>query len=202
MNVQLEKPDKRTAILKSTLELIKEHGFHGTPMSEIARNARVAAGTIYHYFDSKDTLITALYVYVKEELARAMLAGYNENVSYKDRFLAFWVNQCKYYISNEGSLVFMEQYVNSPYPRLYPDQESDLFRGQIVPFFRSGIENGTLKPIDSELLGPVIRGAIVATAKYHLAGRYLFTEKDLYDIACISWDGIKKHQHTNQDHDQ
>ena len=28
--------DKRTAILKATLKLISENGFHGTPMSQIA----------------------------------------------------------------------------------------------------------------------------------------------------------------------
>ena len=52
MIVQSDIPDKREAILKSTLELIKDNGFHGTPISLIAKNAGVASGTIYHYFPS------------------------------------------------------------------------------------------------------------------------------------------------------
>src|SRR5690606_31556619 len=55
--------DKKKAIFESTLELIKENGFHGTPMSLVAKNACVAAGTIYHYFKSKDELICELYAY-------------------------------------------------------------------------------------------------------------------------------------------
>ncbi|PTS95622.1 TetR family transcriptional regulator, partial [Pedobacter sp. HMWF019] len=66
MNVQLENNGKRDAILNSTLELVKSHGFHGAPMSQIAKNANVAAGTIYHYFDSKETLIIELYIRTKE----------------------------------------------------------------------------------------------------------------------------------------
>ncbi|MFC0182895.1 helix-turn-helix domain-containing protein [Pseudarcicella hirudinis] len=32
------------------LELIVKHGFHASPMSDVAKHANVAAGTIYHYF--------------------------------------------------------------------------------------------------------------------------------------------------------
>ena len=61
MSVQPDIADKKEAILKSTLELIKDNGFHGTPISEIARHAGVASGTIYHYFSSKDAIIITLY---------------------------------------------------------------------------------------------------------------------------------------------
>ncbi len=38
--------DKRDAILKATLNLVSENGFHGTPMSKIAKEAGVSAGII------------------------------------------------------------------------------------------------------------------------------------------------------------
>jgi AcrR family transcriptional regulator len=53
--------EKKKAIFESTLELVRENGFHGTPMSLVAKKAGVAAGTIYHYFESKDALIIALH---------------------------------------------------------------------------------------------------------------------------------------------
>ena len=59
MRVAEQKPggDKRTAIFESTLALVREQGFHGTPMSQVAKKAGVAAGTLYLYFESKDHLI-------------------------------------------------------------------------------------------------------------------------------------------------
>lgn len=66
--------DKRTAILKATLKLISENGFHGTPMSQIAEEAGVGAGTIYRYFESKEVLIHDLFLEVKREISQAMLS--------------------------------------------------------------------------------------------------------------------------------
>src|SRR5690606_18390542 len=108
MNVQLENITcKKTAILESTLRLIKENGFHGTPMSQIAKSAGVAAGTIYHYFDSKDTLIQSLYLYVKERMSN-IIPHQEDDKPYKELFLSFWIAQCEYFIENEDVLHFIE----------------------------------------------------------------------------------------------
>ena len=54
-NRQLE--DKRTKILEATLRLISEKGFHGTPISKVAKEAGVSTGIIYHYFKDKHELL-------------------------------------------------------------------------------------------------------------------------------------------------
>jgi len=64
--------DKREEIIRASLELIAEHGFHGSPMSMIADRAGVAAGTIYRYFENKDALIIALFGEIDEKIG----AGY------------------------------------------------------------------------------------------------------------------------------
>ena len=83
---------KRTAILEATLALIAEHGLHGTAMSMIADKAGVGAGTIYRYFDSKEDLITQLYLEIKREMGKAILEGYSEDLSLRDRFRILWLN--------------------------------------------------------------------------------------------------------------
>jgi len=49
--------DKKALVLQATLELISEQGFYATPMSQIAKKANVAVGTIYLYFPNKEGLI-------------------------------------------------------------------------------------------------------------------------------------------------
>lgn len=193
MNVQLENPvcNKKKAILESSLTLIKEHGFHGTPMSQIAKNACVAAGTIYHYFDSKDDLIKELFIYAKDKLAKAIIREDDCSLSYRERFLNYWVSQCSFFINNENVLYFLEQYINSPYAKLFRDQESQLFRNRVRPFIQEGIDSGKIRALEYELLGPIIHGSIVAAAKIHLSGRQIFTRDRLYGIAEVVWDGIK-----------
>jgi TetR/AcrR family transcriptional repressor of multidrug resistance operon len=193
MNVQLEDIcGKRETVLNSTLALIKEHGFHGTPMSQIAKHAGVAAGTIYHYFESKEVLITELYVYVKDKMALSVLQCDDDSKPYKDRFFNMMINQFHFYVQNEDALVFLELYTNSPFIKNFPDKDSQLFVDKVYTFFNYGIENAYFRNIDSRLLAPTVKGTLVAAAKFQLSQHMMFSEEDINEVVSIIWDGIKR----------
>lgn len=52
--------DRRDDILKASLHLFAEKGFHGTSMRDIARAADITEGLIYHYFAGKRDLFRAI----------------------------------------------------------------------------------------------------------------------------------------------
>src|SRR5437660_12011340 len=52
---------KRERILDAAVRVFAEKGFFGAKVSEIAREAGVADGTIYLYFKSKDDLLISLF---------------------------------------------------------------------------------------------------------------------------------------------
>jgi TetR/AcrR family fatty acid metabolism transcriptional regulator len=53
--------DKRDRILKAAVKVFARNGFHATRVSEVAKAAGVADGTIYLYFKSKDELLVSLF---------------------------------------------------------------------------------------------------------------------------------------------
>jgi TetR/AcrR family transcriptional regulator, fatty acid metabolism regulator protein len=53
--------DKRERILDAAERVFAQHGFFAARVSEIAREAGVADGTIYLYFKSKDDLLISLF---------------------------------------------------------------------------------------------------------------------------------------------
>jgi TetR/AcrR family transcriptional regulator, fatty acid metabolism regulator protein len=53
--------DKRTRILAAAERIFARHGFFSARVSEIAKEAGVADGTIYLYFKSKDDLLISLF---------------------------------------------------------------------------------------------------------------------------------------------
>src|SRR5215813_13570772 len=53
--------DKRERILDAAERVFAQHGFFAARVSEIAREAGVADGTIYLYFKSKDELLISLF---------------------------------------------------------------------------------------------------------------------------------------------
>ncbi|MCK6546112.1 TetR/AcrR family transcriptional regulator [Myxococcota bacterium] len=53
--------DRRKQILQAAVEVFAERGFHRTRVSDIAKRAGVAYGLIYHYFDSKDDVLSSVF---------------------------------------------------------------------------------------------------------------------------------------------
>lgn len=182
--------DKKLAIFESTLQLIREHGFHGTPMSQIARKAGVAAGTIYHHFDSKDSLICDLYDYLVEQMLDALLQADAEQMDYQERFFNFFISHCLFYIEHPNALFFMEQFVNSPYNtgQARPGNER---AGTFRHLIQYGVDQGLLRDMDHRILGSLVHGAVVSTAKIHLCRRIALQEPQLQQIARMIWDGIR-----------
>lgn len=199
MNVHLGDPptmtavtDKKTAIFESTLTLVRENGFHGTPMSQIAKKAGVAAGTIYHHFDSKDTLILELYEHVVGQMLSSLLQSDAEEMDFKERFFNFFVSHCLFYIEHPNALFFMEQFVNSPYNNRQTLQENQSAQGTFRHLIQHGVKNHLLKPLDYRIISSLVHGAVVSAAKMHLCRKIALSREELGTIAGIMWDGIKK----------
>jgi AcrR family transcriptional regulator len=54
--------DKRRQILDAAIRVFARHGFHATRVSDIADEAGVAYGLVYHYFSSKDEVLNELFL--------------------------------------------------------------------------------------------------------------------------------------------
>ena len=73
-----ERSDKRERILGAAERVFARRGFFAARVSEIAKDAGVADGTIYLYFKSKDDLLISLFEHrMKQvnEVLRATIAG-------------------------------------------------------------------------------------------------------------------------------
>jgi TetR/AcrR family fatty acid metabolism transcriptional regulator len=53
--------DKREALLAAATRVFAERGFFGAQVADVARQAGVAAGTVYLYFRSKDDLLVSIF---------------------------------------------------------------------------------------------------------------------------------------------
>ena len=53
--------DKRDRIMNAAITAFAQNGYHQATMAAVAREAGVAAGTIYLYFKSKDDLLISIF---------------------------------------------------------------------------------------------------------------------------------------------
>ena len=66
-----KKQETRRQILEATSNLLQEKGFDQTTTRDIAAAARVAAGTVFNYFASKEALVVALVAEALDDAAEA-----------------------------------------------------------------------------------------------------------------------------------
>jgi TetR/AcrR family fatty acid metabolism transcriptional regulator len=64
--------DKRRLILDAAVRVFARQGFHTCRVSDIADEAGVAYGLVYHYFDSKDQILDTLFLERWDILLRAI----------------------------------------------------------------------------------------------------------------------------------
>jgi TetR/AcrR family fatty acid metabolism transcriptional regulator len=54
--------DKRRTILDAAVRVFARQGFHRCRVSDIADEAGVAYGLVYHYFDTKEEILDTLFL--------------------------------------------------------------------------------------------------------------------------------------------
>lgn len=72
--------DTGELVYTCAVELMNEHGYHGTPLREIAKNVGVQMSTLYYYFTSKQSLL----FYVMERTTKRLMGEVENSVDPDD----------------------------------------------------------------------------------------------------------------------
>jgi AcrR family transcriptional regulator len=83
--------EKRTAILEAATRVIVTQGL-SAPTMGIAKEAGVANGSLFTYFETKADLFNQLYLELKTEMAGAAMKGVPEGKDVRDQFFQVWRN--------------------------------------------------------------------------------------------------------------
>lgn len=181
--------------MRAALELIAEHGFHGAPISSIADQAVVGAGTIYRYFANKEVLITELFQELQDKINATLLEGYKTDKPIRERFIHISKMLLRYLISNPLDFRFLEQYLNSPYGVAFRRAKL-LEAGDDNDLFRSILDDGVAQQIVKELplvvLFALAIGPILELARDHILGFVDLDDSLIMQTIQACWDGIKR----------
>lgn len=83
--------DKRSAIMAAAVRVINKHGL-SAPTAAIAKEAGVANGSLFTYFETKAALFNQLYLELKTEMAFAATDGLPADADLRTRFFQAWEN--------------------------------------------------------------------------------------------------------------
>ncbi|WP_151789003.1 TetR/AcrR family transcriptional regulator [Acinetobacter seifertii] len=70
----LETSSKKLHVVQTTIQLITAHGFHNVGVDLITKETKIAKGTLYNYFHSKECLIEMCIAFQKSLLKEKVLS--------------------------------------------------------------------------------------------------------------------------------
>lgn len=148
--------EKHEKILRAAVKIFAKHGFHNAKISQIAKAAGVADGTIYLYFRNKDDILISLF---EERMDAAIdefesaLVGIADPV---ERLRAFVMQYARYMEKNRNlaevisvelrqSNKFMKEYVPVKFRQFLNILSSIIREGKDLGVFRKDVEPGIAK---------------------------------------------------------
>jgi TetR/AcrR family fatty acid metabolism transcriptional regulator len=173
--------DKRERIMAAAERVFAQRGFFHARVSEIAREAGVADGTIYLYFKSKDELLISLFESRMEHVVRALSAAVCAAGSRaRDRLLAFLDTYAALVVENPAlaEVLTVELRQSSKFMKEYQSRQFGDFLKLLAGLVADGQEAGEF---DRELPAPVVARAIFGMLD-ELALAWLLGKGEKFDI--------------------
>ncbi|MGB7968507.1 MAG: TetR/AcrR family transcriptional regulator [Methanobacterium sp.] len=138
--------NKKKKILESALKLFIEKGIDNTSTSLISKEAGIAAGTLYIYFETKVALISELGTSIQEESLVSFQDLIDSSVDYES-LQKFWLERVEWGVNNPDKYKFMLQFKSSPYNIKNTNLKIPDHEKKLLNFIEDGIKNKILKDL-------------------------------------------------------
>lgn len=186
-NVGMEHNKHR--ILKTALKLFARQGFRETTTSQIAREAGVANGTLFHYFPAKDDIIDSLFLLCSLSVEKYYRRDLEKCKSLKEKFLQLHRNWLVFALENTEQYLFMNMYLTSSY--LAKEEKIQLFSEYIERIIEPGERQKVFKNSPPELIVDITCHLLHVVILHFLDHRHKASDPEYVDHALsIIWDSV------------
>lgn len=182
---------KRNALVRATINLVNNNGFHATPMSKIAKMANVSPATIYLYFENKQDLINQVYIEVKAAFSEFAFKDYNESLPVNQGFEIVWKSIAEFKLTEHEQAMFLSQCDNTPMID-EPSRQAGLKHLQpLLHLWDRGQKQGIIKPYSPYLLYAYSIYPLAFLMNMQQKGIFQLRQAQLEDAYQAAWNSIK-----------
>ncbi len=182
---------KRAALVKATINLVNNNGFHATPMSKIAKMAGVSPGTIYLYFENKQDLVNKVYIDVKAAFTQFAFKDFSEDMPVAEGFENIWKNIAKFKLKEVDEALFLSQCDNTPMVDEPSRKEGLKHLSPLLDLWERGQKEGIIKPVSPYLLYAFTIYPIAFLMNMQQQKLYTLTKAQINEAYDMVWNSIK-----------
>lgn len=189
---RIKDDNKIHQIQTAALKLVIKTGFSGLKMADVAKEAGIATGTLYIYYDSKELLINDLFVVTKQEIANVMFKAENQGTTLYETFKKIWLAYFKFCYQNPEKMLFVEQFL---YSGLITDEnitKTDACFEPLDEFLNLAKQQSYIKDVDVALLKAHLQGAIHEQIKIMIKDNLSIEKTPINELFDLTWNGVRK----------
>ncbi|MBU2946479.1 TetR/AcrR family transcriptional regulator [Zobellia nedashkovskayae] len=183
---------KRNALVKATIELVNNSGFHAAPMSKIAKMANVSPATIYLYFENKQDLVNQVYIEVKAAFTQYAFATFNPKMGVEEGFEIIWKRIADFKLKECEEAMFLAQCDNTPMIDEPSRQEGIKHLQPLLDLWERGKKEGIIKPLSDYILYAYAINPLSFLMIAQKRGGFQLNESHLEEAYQSAWSSIKK----------
>ena len=178
-------------IYNATLELVLETGYTAMKMADVAEKAGMATGTMYIYFKNKEELVNQLYIKLKTEKISEMMRGYNTADSFFVSFRKLWHGYFKSCISKPHRMIFLEQYLRSPYLSAATKKKAEDMLKPLEQFLEAGQKQQIIKDYPPQVMINHMVGAVNEIVKYYFDNNKKPSKQVVENCFSMAWNSVR-----------
>ncbi|MCT4698832.1 TetR/AcrR family transcriptional regulator [Tenacibaculum haliotis] len=183
--------DKRNALVKATIGLVNNNGFHATPMSKIAKMANVSPATIYLYFENKQDLVNQTYIDVKAKYTDYAFATFDEKIAVEEGFKLIWHRIADFKLRECENAMFLAQCNNTPMIDELSRQEGIKHLQPLLDLWTRGKKEGIIKSMSDYLLYAYAINPLSFLMTSQKRGAFTLNKTHLEEAYQSAWNSIK-----------
>ena len=183
--------DKRNALIKATIELVNNNGFHAAAMSKIAQMANVSPATIYLYFENKQDLVNQTYIEVKAKYTQYAFETYHEDMAVEAGFELIWKRIADFKLKECENAFFLAQCDNTPIIDEHSRQEGIKHLQPLLDLWTRGKNEGVIKPYANYILYAYSINPLSFLMMAQKQEAFQLNKEHLEDAFQAAWNSIK-----------
>jgi len=156
-------PDKRRRILDAAVTVFAQHGFYTAKVSQIAKEAGVADGTIYLYFKNKEDILIQVFIDAMDEILKRQEAALAQQTDPVARLRTFITTHFAAVAESRAmaEVITVELRQSSKFMRDTDMKPFGQYLGMIARIIDDGARAGVFADaINSRLIARAIFGAV------------------------------------------
>lgn len=169
-----ERQHHRREILNAALKLFSEKSFHDVSMQEIADASEFSVGTLYNFFENKDSLFSELIRDCAQKIMNA-LEPILEEKEIETKKISKYIRAHKQIVNENARSIkmYLLQYPNSFLtlkPEIDPvtDAVKDKIRSGLSVVLKSGMSKGLFKDINPDISSLLLSAQLESVALQHV----------------------------------